>query len=290
MAGESYGGRYLPLFASAIYDQNAALEESMRVNLSSVLIGNGLTDMMATELSYYTFACTSAPGVPPVLDISTCARMSQVKRCETVITEACVNVFDSMNCRGAYTFCSSELEQPMFDSGLNPYDVSRPCEGDIADTLCYPITKVASQYLSDPELRATLGVDPAVPETFAACSDTVGNNFGISQDTLHSSVPYVAALLERGVRVLLYVGEYDWICNWVGNERWSLAMEWSGHDAFNAQELKPWLVDGKVAGKTRSAHNLTFATVAGAGHMVPYNKPKEALALVNLWLAGKVPA
>ena len=26
---------------------------------------------------------------------------------------------------------------------------------------------------------------------------------------------YIAALLERGVRVLIYVGANDWICNWV---------------------------------------------------------------------------
>ncbi len=26
---------------------------------------------------------------------------------------------------------------------------------------------------------------------------------------------YLAALLERGIRALIYVGDTDWICNWV---------------------------------------------------------------------------
>ena len=26
---------------------------------------------------------------------------------------------------------------------------------------------------------------------------------------------YIAALLERGVRVLIYAGANDWVCNWV---------------------------------------------------------------------------
>lgn len=41
MAGESYGGRYLPVFASYLYDQNSALAklDLTPVNLVSVMIG-----------------------------------------------------------------------------------------------------------------------------------------------------------------------------------------------------------------------------------------------------------
>lgn len=35
---------------------------------------------------------------------------------------------------------------------------------------------------------------------------------------------YIAALLERGVRTLLYVGANDWICNWVSVDH---RMYWS---------------------------------------------------------------
>ncbi|KAL0575892.1 hypothetical protein V5O48_006092, partial [Marasmius crinis-equi] len=46
MAGESYGGRYIPVFVSAVYDQNALLVEAgmTPVNLSSIMIGNGMPD------------------------------------------------------------------------------------------------------------------------------------------------------------------------------------------------------------------------------------------------------
>lgn len=92
--------------------------------------------------------------------------------------------------------------------------------------------------------------------------------FSANRDELQSSHLHVAALLERGVQVLIYIGTYDWICNWVGNERWTLALEWSGQKDFVSQDLKVWEVDGKRAGRTRSARGLTFATVEGAGHMV----------------------
>ena len=72
------------------------------------------------------------------------------------------------------------------------------------------------------------------------------------------------------MKVLIYVGTYDWICNWVGNEKWTLALEWMGRDVFTKQELKEWKVNGKVAGRTRSANGLTFATVDDAAHMVRF--------------------
>lgn len=46
MAGESYGGRYLPVFASEIFDMNTELKAGgwTPIPLKSVMIGNGLTD------------------------------------------------------------------------------------------------------------------------------------------------------------------------------------------------------------------------------------------------------
>ena len=47
LAGESYAGKYLPVFASYIYDQNRVANAAGRnpINLQSVLIGNGITDI-----------------------------------------------------------------------------------------------------------------------------------------------------------------------------------------------------------------------------------------------------
>jgi carboxypeptidase C (cathepsin A) len=56
--------------------------------------------------------------------------------------------------------------------------------------------------------------------------------------------------------------------NHVGNYRWTSALQWSGHKAFNKEELREWRVNGELAGYTRAASGLTFATILGAGHMV----------------------
>ncbi|KAG1882783.1 Alpha/Beta hydrolase protein [Suillus subluteus] len=209
--------------------------------------------------AYVDMQCTGA-SVFPVQSISSCNRMKQA------LTESCIDQFDLMSCEAAARFCETEISGPFLATGVNPYDLSKTCDGPIQKTLCYPITLSMQTTLTNP------------PQ--------VGQAFSLAMDSYHATYPHVAALLERGVRALIYVGSYDWICNWLGNQAWTLNMEWSGKEAFWQQSLESWLVEGKVAGKTRSANGLTFATVDGAGHMVPRDKPKEALTMVQRWLAG----
>ena len=82
------------------------------------------------------------------------------------------------------------------------------------------------------------------------------------------SQSYVAALLERGVRVLIYSGTYDWQCNWVASRLWLDELEWTGAGAYQQQAFRDWAVEGHVAGQTKSAGLLSFVTVYGAGHMI----------------------
>jgi carboxypeptidase C (cathepsin A) len=84
---------------------------------------------------------------------------------------------------------------------------------------------------------------------FSANSPEIYNTFAKTLDMLHPTSEYVAALLKRGARVLIYVGAVDWICNWVGNERWTLELEWSGKEDSVKEPLRDWLVGGKRAGK-----------------------------------------
>jgi len=285
MAGESYGGRYIPVFASAVYDQNAKLVEAGMepINLKSIMIGNGLTDNYRMIPSYYDMACSPA-SVEPILDISACVRMKQAtSRCDKWMKATCVDHFDTMDCNAAINFCEEEIALPFYLSGKNPYDISKDCDGPLSETLCYPITKTIAAYLDKHSVRKTLGVDSSIGN-FTGCSYTVAAAFGANLDIAHATQHWVAALLERNIRTLVYVGTYDWICNWVGNEAFTLAMEWTGQDEFIKQSLNEWTVDGHVAGKVRSSGGLTFATIDGAGHMVPYDKPREALQLISRWL------
>lgn len=206
----------------------------------------------------------------------------KLARCKNTVKAACIDAFDAIDCKAANDFCSSEIKTPFLLSGRNPYDVSKDCKGELGDTLCYPITKyvqfqttktqlttsrAVSAYLDLKEVRELLGVDPSVGK-FQVANWSVSQAFESTLDRFYQTQHWVAMLLERDVRVLIYVGEYDWICNWIGNEAFTLAMEWSGQDSFVAEKLGTWTSNSKIAGKKRSAGPLTFLTLKGAGHMV----------------------
>ncbi|KAJ2936592.1 hypothetical protein H1R20_g509, partial [Candolleomyces eurysporus] len=278
MAGESYGGRYIPVFASYVYDQNQKLEEAglTPINLASVMIGNGLTDFYTMATSYYDMACTPV-SAPPVLDITTCVRMKQAVEF-ILLYQLYFDTYNWRCCQAALAFCGNEISTPFSLSGKNPYDISRDCEGEITETFCYPVTKHISEYLDRPDVRKKIGVDSSIKSNFSSVSWELNNEFFLNMDEFRPTYLYISALLERGVRALIYVGANDWICNHVGNERWTLDLEWSGQQNFSSQPLRDWYVDGKRAGRTRGSGGLTFATIDGAGHMVRNN-----LIILVLW-------
>ncbi|KZV84668.1 alpha/beta-hydrolase [Exidia glandulosa HHB12029] len=252
------------------------------------MLGNGLVDWSALMSGFYDIQCTTAPGVMPVTPISTCVRMKQaLPRCLKGLQSMCIDVFDKMGCIAAYSFCQAEMMAPYSSAGRNRYDVTKPCERTEDDSSCYG--KQMSHFIRYLSLNSTqdeLGVDPAVRGPFQSCSRTESMAFHESADYFRVSYDYVASLLERGVRVLAYNGAYDFVCNWPGTQRWTDALEWSGSSAYRATELQDWKVDGQPAGQWRSANGLAFATIYGAGHMAPFDKPKESLALLQRWLEG----
>lgn len=117
--------------------------------------------------------------------------------------------------------------------------------------------KIAT-YLDLPDVRSFLGVYKHA-KAFHSCSNRVGNAFSRALDSTDQTWLYVTELLERGVRVLNYVGTFDWICNHIANEAWMERLEWSGKKGYNAEEFGEWKVGGKVAGKYKTHENLSVS-------------------------------
>ncbi|THH02964.1 hypothetical protein EW145_g6648 [Phellinidium pouzarii] len=285
LAGESYGGRVLPIYAAAIYDLNAVLAANSLtpIKLKSIMLGNGWTDVFHVFRSYYVMQCTNA-SLGPVQTINTCVRMKQIlPRCESRLRTNCIEHFDRIDCMSSSNFCRVELFDPLLALGYDYHDISRKCDTDVD---CYPEHQDIEAYLNSPSTRMELGVDPAFGR-FNLMNPKLSVSFWRNGDQLHETKLYVAELLARGVKVLVYAGSYDFICNWIGNERWTLEMEWAGKEAFSTTPLRDWLVGDEPAGKTRASGNLTFATIQGAGHMAPHDKPIESLEMLKRWLADE---
>lgn len=156
IAGESYGGHYIPIFASHINEMNKVASHEAQIPLESVLIGNGIFANTVQTPSSYDISCTNATGIGPLLKADVCANMSAaVPRCEYLL-KACDEYPDPLICQSASTFCARHLDHPYFDSGLNYYDVSKPCSGG----LCYSEVDWITNFLRLDRVRDAFGVQP----------------------------------------------------------------------------------------------------------------------------------
>lgn len=89
---------------------------------------------------------------------------------------------------------------------LQYYDIRKECEGN----LCYDFSNMEN-FLNQQSVRDALGVGDI---DFVSCSSTVYN--AMVTDWMRNLEVGIPALLEDGIKMLVYAGEYDLICNWLG--------------------------------------------------------------------------
>ena len=97
--------------------------------------------------------------------------------------------------------------------------------------------------------------------------------------------PYIADLLNDGFLVLIYAGDKDFTCDYLGNRAWTLQLEWKHGDDFQAAEERDWNDGG---GLVRSSNGFTFLQVYDSGHLVPTDQPEKALAMITQFIRGEL--
>ncbi|KAE9586493.1 putative carboxypeptidase C [Lupinus albus] len=161
---------------------------------------------------------------------------------------------------------------------LKFYDIRKQCEGN----LCYDFSNL-DNFLNNDKVKDALGVKDL---DFVSCSSTV--YYAMLEDWMKNLEVDIPSLLEDGIKLLVYAGEEDLICNWLGNYRWVRAMKWSGQKKFKSAPKVKFIVDGVEAGSLTSHGPLSFLKVYQAGHMVPMDQPKASLEMLRKWMGGKL--
>jgi carboxypeptidase C (cathepsin A) len=85
------------------------------------------------------------------------------------------------------------------------------------------------------------------------------------------------------MKVLLWAGDADWLCNWVGNLQVAEGVSFLQQGDFRARNFTPYMVNGTEKGSIKSVDNLTFLKVYAAGHDVPYWRKSEHGDPVAYW-------
>lgn len=258
ITGESYAGHYIPSVAHSL------LENPLPgIQLKGIAIGNGWVDPISQYPAYATFAReTNMVG-----DIGYQLAKQALEECTSLIERQMWPV--------ALVQCNAVI------TGLlgkrNPYDIRMQCD---APPFCYNMTSLVS-FMNDPVVQKALGVQ----KPWKQCS-TVVYAFMLD-DWVTELRTKVGEILDKGVHVLVYSGDQDFICNWRGGEAWVKRTQWKHAEEFRATPYKTWVVDGVPMGEEITAANLRFLRLYQAGHMVPMDVPKAALSMLSEFLTVK---
>ncbi|GAB4836408.1 hypothetical protein Ancab_001320 [Ancistrocladus abbreviatus] len=155
-------------------------------------------------------------------------------------------------------------------------------ESSARKAFCYDFSN-ADESLNQQSARDALGVGDI---DWVPCSFTVHQAMMV--DWMRNLEADIPGLLENGIQLLIYAGEEDLICNWLGNWGWVQAMEWSGQQDFVSSPDVPSQVDGSEAGIMKSSGPLSFLKVHNSGHMVPMDQANAASEMLRRFIQGSL--
>ena len=159
------------------------------------------------------------------------------------------------------------------------------CDRSASDGLCYPGMDYVTNYLNQDAVKSAVGARSNI--RFQSCNTDINRAFSNNGDYMQPTfVQDIKDLLNKDTAVLIYAGNKDFICNWLGNEAWSKNLDWKGKQQFNTAPQKEFITS-KKAGQVRNYKHFTFAALHESGHMAPHDQPENSLEMANRWIRGR---
>ncbi|TKA65342.1 hypothetical protein B0A55_09440 [Friedmanniomyces simplex] len=277
---ESYGGHYGPAFYEYFSEQNAMINngsiKGCPLRMDTLGIGNGIIDELIQAPYYPEFTQHNTYGIQLVNDsiynfMKTAYYIGggcrdQVLACAESDTSTAAG---QSVCMQATNFCRGFVEEPYYEyGGRGVYDIRHPYNDPTPPT--YFI-----DYLNTAAVQNALGVSINYTQD---SSNLVGEGFSATGDFVYRSlIVDLETILDAGVRVALYYGDADYICNWFGGQAISESLNYTHAAQFRESLYSPYVVDSVEYGEVRQYGNFSFLRVYESGHEVPYYQPKAAL-------------
>lgn len=306
IAGESFGGSWVTSLAAFIHRQQysdlgvLAQDTSSlpAINLQGIMLGNVAVDDTLQWKGFYETACT---GNSPLFNITLCHTMANsMPRCQALLDTCQATGYEMEACGPALSYCRDNSVFLLSKAlpGRNPYNFMEPC-ADNESGLCYYEIEWATSYLNRADVREALGVPQHL--AFQPCNMDLNTRFTERGETNKDHRRDLKHLLDSNMRVLLYVGNQDWLCNARGMQYLADEIDWAGNMPFRSRELGQWMVQmpssadeyhpiagADFVGKGKEWGSLTFLEIIGAGHMVPLDKGHESVEMINDWINDRI--
>eukprot|EP00474_Spongospora_subterranea_P000541 CRZ00999.1 hypothetical protein [Spongospora subterranea] len=262
--GESYGGKYVPSLARAILKHNRNVSPDLSLRLAGIAVGNGWTHP-ETQLMHYD-------------DVAFMKGLIDERQAATAsgLAHEVYKMVQAKNFTKASQSCDSLVGYiQKCGANFSPYNVR-----EFTEEKPLPFY----DWLNKPDVRHAFHVGNI---SWGFDSDAVMK--ALEDDIMRSALPAMKEVLESNeIKVLVYNGGDDFICNLIGTEEVYLSLQWTGQGQYLKADRRPWYNSNKeVAGFVRKAGVFTQLSVNSAGHMVPTDQPSNARQLLQTFLHGE---
>jgi len=279
IAGESYAGHYIPNFITYFDEQNTKISQNTmtgeKIEISAFMINNGWYDPLLQNKAYVDFA-TNAPGYGQLQNETVIKQLNEAfygkngcKEQEEACYAAGNNAQSNKICATADNYCIINVFVPAVGD--------RDSE-DLRQNASAPFPpEYYVNYLADVSVLSKIGAT----STYSECSTSVDDLFVKTGDDARTWLPELSALVDSRLKTLIWAGDADINCNWLGGHASVLAMDWYGNATLHSTPMTNITIDGTAVAAVQNVDNFSFARVYGAGHEVPAFKPKAALEIFS---------
>ncbi|KAI0783201.1 alpha/beta-hydrolase [Abortiporus biennis] len=280
-ATESYGGHYGPEFVTYFDQQNQLIEEGQLqgelITVSALMINNGWYDPLLQNKAYVDFA-TNAPGYGQLQSDTVIAQLNEAFFGKGGCQEqelACYAAGESEDsneiCGTADDFCVENVFVPAVgdrDSDDLRQNSSTPNP--------FP-PEFYVKYLRNPDIMSRIGAQVRYSE----CPDAPFEQFTRTGDDARTLLPQLSALANSRLKLLIWAGDADINCNWLGGHASVLAMDWYGNETLHRTPFTNMTINGNPVAAIQNVDNFSFARVFQSGHEVPAFQPEAAFEIFS---------
>jgi cathepsin A (carboxypeptidase C) len=295
ITGESYGGIYVPTLSVRV-------AEDKSFNFKGFAVGNGLSDSRMNDDSLVYFAyyhgligdklwlalvqncCNGGNSTLGNCKFSSDATSS----CSDLVSQV-QQALSDLNIYNLYDQCyqSSSAQKAV----IHPHDLflfggrfnlQKILASKLNVSLVPPCINATAigNYLNQQSVRKALHIPDSLPP-WQICSVI---DYHPQYNSMKNQYNNILSLQKQ--HILVYNGDVDMACNYLGDQWFVNSL---GRKIIS--ERSAWYytaLDGskQVAGFMEMYANITFATIKGAGHMVPQNKPIQSLEMFSNFLSG----
>ncbi|KAI1202291.1 alpha/beta-hydrolase [Nemania serpens] len=292
VAGESFGGRYVPRYVSDIVSgQLKGKPDVPRVRIDGIILVDAFVDGISHMIGHYELFCTDEYQDLLSFNETTCASITAAIPRAEYLLGVCQESQDPRDCNTALVYASANIAKYFQDEvargKYSPYDLRLPCE--LPDMSCIPPAEFYTEsHLNRPEIQKLLGFD--TPREYRAANFSLNAIWSQHPEILIPTTRNVSWLLDEGdLRILVFNGVYDAAITTPGMFREFDRLPWSQKDLFSKQPKVDWhwtnshgdIIQG---GKIKKIPKLQVASVYGAGHMSPGDAKPAVSSLVRQWI------